>query len=34
MIFEEKVTDLKRLANAFGVSTAAMEYRLRNIGIL
>ncbi len=34
MIFEEKVTDLQRLANTFGVSTAAMEFRLKNIGIL
>lgn len=34
MIFEEGVTDLQKLANTFGVSTAAMEFRLRNIGIL
>ncbi|WP_275628991.1 ImmA/IrrE family metallo-endopeptidase [Pseudomonas sp. 273] len=34
MIFEEKVADLKKLAATFGVSTAAMEYRLRNLGIL
>jgi Zn-dependent peptidase ImmA (M78 family) len=34
MIFEEKITNLKRLAAVFGVSTAAMEYRLRNIGII
>ncbi|AMS20682.1 hypothetical protein AYK59_11250 [Pseudomonas synxantha] len=34
MVFEEKVTDLGVLARTFGVSTAAMEYRLRNIGII
>lgn len=34
MIFEEKITNLKSLASVFGVSTAAMEYRLRNIGII
>lgn len=34
MIFEEKITDIHRLAKAFGVSTAAMEYRLKNTGII
>lgn len=34
MIYEEKITDLKSLARIFGVSTAAMEFRLRNTGIL
>ncbi|MBK5005532.1 MULTISPECIES: ImmA/IrrE family metallo-endopeptidase [unclassified Pseudomonas] len=34
MILEQRVTDLARLAKAFGVSTAAMEFRLKAIGFL
>ncbi|WP_028631753.1 ImmA/IrrE family metallo-endopeptidase [Pseudomonas parafulva] len=34
MILEQRVTDLTRLAKAFGVSTAAMEFRLKAIGFL
>ena len=34
VVYEERVTDLQALASMFGVSTAAMEYRLRNTGII
>ncbi|ATP43174.1 MULTISPECIES: ImmA/IrrE family metallo-endopeptidase [Pseudomonas] len=34
MVMEQRVTDLARLARAFGVSTAAMEFRLKAIGFL
>lgn len=34
MVLEQRVTDLSRLAKAFGVSTAAMEFRLKAIGLL
>lgn len=34
MVFEQRVTDLSRLAKAFGVSTAAMAFRLKAIGLL
>lgn len=34
MVLEQRVTDLSRLASTFGVSTAAMEFRLKAIGLL
>lgn len=34
MVLEQRVTDISKLANAFGVSTAAMEFRLKAIGLL
>ncbi|UZJ58198.1 ImmA/IrrE family metallo-endopeptidase [Pseudomonas sp. KU26590] len=34
MVLEQRVTDISRLARAFGVSTAAMEFRLKAIGLL
>ncbi len=34
MVLEQRVTDLFALAKAFGVSTAAMEFRLKHIGLL
>ncbi|QHC91827.1 ImmA/IrrE family metallo-endopeptidase [Pseudomonas chlororaphis] len=34
MVLEQRVTDLSRLALTFGVSTAAMEFRLKAIGLL
>lgn len=34
MVLEQRVTDLTKLAQTFGVSTAAMEFRLKAIGLL
>ncbi|AZF22276.1 ImmA/IrrE family metallo-endopeptidase [Pseudomonas sp. R3-52-08] len=34
MVLEQRVTDIAKLAGAFGVSTAAMEFRLKAIGLL
>ena len=34
MVLEQRVTDLSKLASTFGVSTAAMEFRLKAIGLL
>jgi Zn-dependent peptidase ImmA (M78 family) len=34
MVLEQRVTDLSKLAKTFGVSTAAMEFRLKAIGLL
>lgn len=34
LVLEQRITDLARLARAFGVSTAAMEFRLKAIGFL
>ncbi|WP_124303133.1 ImmA/IrrE family metallo-endopeptidase [Pseudomonas chlororaphis] len=34
MVLEQRVTDISRLASTFGVSTAAMEFRLKAIGLL
>jgi len=34
MVLEQRITDIVKLANTFGVSTAAMEFRLKAIGLL
>lgn len=34
LVLEQRVTDLVKLAKTFGVSTAAMEFRLKAIGLL
>lgn len=34
LVLEKNVTSLQALAKTFGVSTAAMEFRLKNIGLL
>ncbi|MBA1294820.1 ImmA/IrrE family metallo-endopeptidase [Pseudomonas lurida] len=34
MVIEQRITDIAKLASAFGVSTAAMEFRLKAIGLL
>lgn len=34
MVLEQRVNNLSRLAQTFGVSTAAMEFRLKAIGLL
>lgn len=34
LVLEKRVTDLAKLAATFGVSTAAMEFRLKAIGLL
>lgn len=34
LVFEQRITDLRKLAQTFGVSTAAMEFRLKAIGLL
>lgn len=34
LVREKRVTDLDKLAKTFGVSTAAMEFRLKTIGLL
>lgn len=34
MVLEQRVTDIAKLAGTFGVSTAAMEFRLKAIGLL
>lgn len=34
LVLEQRVTDLSKLAKTFGVSTAAMEFRLKAIGLL
>lgn len=34
MVLEKRVTDLSLLAKTFGVSTAAMEFRLKAVGLL
>lgn len=34
LVVDKRMTDIVKLASTFGVSTAAMEFRLRNIGLL
>ncbi len=34
LVLEQNVTSLDRLASLFGVSTVAMRFRLRNLGLL
>ncbi|WP_082707050.1 ImmA/IrrE family metallo-endopeptidase [Pseudomonas sp. EpS/L25] len=34
LVLEKRITDLSSLARTFGVSTAAMEFRLKAIGLL
>jgi Zn-dependent peptidase ImmA (M78 family) len=33
-VYKDSITDLRELAKKFGVSTAAMEFRLKALGIL
>lgn len=34
LVREKRIADLARLAKSFGVSTAAMEFRLKDIGLI